>query len=367
MKSREKKRNIGIDYVKSFACFSVIAVHFRLNIQDKIPVQAFGSKMSLFMSIVYQAFITCVPLFLMATGYLMSKKKWSFSFYVNIFKVVSLYLVCSIFSHYLCAWYTGAFLSIKEIFENILFFKLIPYSGYVEMYLGFVFLFPVINLYIEKTSKKDTKLFILTMVIICSVAPMVNSNPKLNSFLHLPNYWSNVYPILYYLLGAYIKEFFQSMDIKRKQMIILWSIYFSSLLVGIIINYSNANPKVGGTEGYYGSLIVVIQTVSLFLIVINSFKTENKVVTFLSKNTLSIYLMSYSVDQFIYPELIQLIGSPKKLCYMMPIVVILIFILSSVLASFASRINRVIWKSDLLQSILEKLKNEISANLIQSD
>ena len=84
------KRNPSIDYVKVWASFSVISIHFRLNVQEIIPIETFGKWTSLFFSVIYQIFIPCVPLFLIATGYLMHRKTYSLKYYITIFTSVAL-------------------------------------------------------------------------------------------------------------------------------------------------------------------------------------------------------------------------------------------------------------------------------------
>lgn len=361
---KNQERNVGIDYVKFCACVSVIAVHFRLNIQDKIPINSFGPKTSLFMSIVYQTFIICVPLFLIATGFLMCEKKWSFEYYVNIIKIISLYVLCSLLSYCLVVLFAKNSLTIKEISTNIMMFKQIPYSWYIEMYLGFALLFPIINIFLERVNKSEIQFCILTMIVICSIAPIINSNPKINSSFHLPAYWVNMYPILYYLLGSYIKKFHDPTDFTVKESATLFVSFFSSLLLGILVNYSNANPKAGGAEGYYGSVIVVVQAFSLFLIIMKFFKKKSKIIDFISKHTLSIYLMSYSVDQFVYPRIIQFLNSPKKSLYLFPMIVIVVFVISSLLSGLVNLINNSIWKSSLSKYLISKVELNMT-NLIK--
>jgi surface polysaccharide O-acyltransferase-like enzyme len=46
------KRNPSIDYVKVWASFSVISIHFRLNVQEMIPIETFGKWSSLFFCLI---------------------------------------------------------------------------------------------------------------------------------------------------------------------------------------------------------------------------------------------------------------------------------------------------------------------------
>ena len=66
-----KERNINLDLIRCVAVIFVISVHFCLN-SAFYEVTCSGMRM-LIMYILRTAFITCVPLFLMLTGYLMKK------------------------------------------------------------------------------------------------------------------------------------------------------------------------------------------------------------------------------------------------------------------------------------------------------
>ena len=71
----KKDRNINLDIIRCVAVLTVICVHFFLhNGYYNIPV--LGKKMYI-ATIMRTAFMVCVPLFLLLTGYLMNKKTLS--------------------------------------------------------------------------------------------------------------------------------------------------------------------------------------------------------------------------------------------------------------------------------------------------
>ena len=74
-----KERNINLDLIRCVAAIFVISVHFCLN-SGFYELTCSGMRM-LIMCILRTAFITCVPLFLMLTGYLMNKKELTISYY----------------------------------------------------------------------------------------------------------------------------------------------------------------------------------------------------------------------------------------------------------------------------------------------
>ncbi|MEO1772993.1 acyltransferase family protein [Candidatus Enterococcus ferrettii] len=310
-----KERNYSIDYVKLVACISVIAVHFRLNLIELIPLDTFGPTTSFSLAVIYQFFITCVPLFLISTGFLTYGKSYSISYYKRIMKFFSLYVLCSLVTYFVMNRYFGKVLPILDIVKAIEFYNLIPYSWYIEMYLGFALIIPFLGLLMERVDKNEAFYFLVTLLFLVSLPLLINSNPKLNSYIHLPASWTSLFPFVYYVIGAIIKKYYQEIKLKSSQVTFLMGIYFLVIMLGIYINYINATPMVGGAEGGYGSLIIVVQSTSLFLLISHFFKSKNSFVAHISKLTLPIYLMSYLVDQIVYRLFINLLGNPKSLFF----------------------------------------------------
>ena len=225
-----------INYVKFFAAISVIFVHFRLNLQDKIPIDTFTPKVSLFFSIVYQFFITCVPLFMMTTGYFSTKKTYSKKLFLSLIKIITLYVLCSLFAYFILHFITGLTYTSKEILNKIMNYQLIGYSWYVEMYIGLLLLSPLFNKIINHSTKNEMQQFILILLLAVNLPVFINALPQTNHWIHLPSFWQRIYPMLYYFIGAYFKNYvnFSLFSIKRKQTISFFLIV--TILLGIFLN-----------------------------------------------------------------------------------------------------------------------------------
>lgn len=338
-KIKLKERNYSIDYVKLIACISVVAVHFRLNLIELIPLDTFGPTTSLSMAIIYQIFITCVPLFLISTGFLTYGKSYNISYYKKIVKFFSLYVLCSLVTYFMLNQFFGKMLPILDIVKAIEFYKLIPYSWYIEMYLGFALLIPFLSLLMERLDKKEAFYFLVTLLTLVSLPLMVNSNPKLNLYVHLPASWTSLFPFVYYVLGAILKKYYYKIELKFNQVTFLMVVYFLAILLGVYINYINATPMVGGAEGGYGSLIIVVQSTSLFLLIYYFFKSKNSFVANVSKLTLPIYLMSYLGDQIVYRFFMNIFDNPKSLFFFFVPIILCVFFLSLLFAFVVNYTN----------------------------
>ena len=73
------KRNLNLDLVRCVAIFFVISVHFLLNTSFYSTVVN-GKKMFLLV-VLRVIFMSCVPLFMILTGYLMNKKEPTKEYY----------------------------------------------------------------------------------------------------------------------------------------------------------------------------------------------------------------------------------------------------------------------------------------------
>ena len=91
---KKRVRDPKLDIIRIFALICVVGVHFFLN-SGFYDVPIVGKRMYV-ASVVRAFFITCVPLFLMLTGYLVNKKQLSKKYYKGIIKVLIIYAICSV-------------------------------------------------------------------------------------------------------------------------------------------------------------------------------------------------------------------------------------------------------------------------------
>ena len=85
------KRDIGIDIVKTIAILSVVGVHFFLNTRFyRVDL----NNTNLFLqTAIQQICLTCIPLFVMSTGYLNNNTKINKSYFKKILPIIYIYLL----------------------------------------------------------------------------------------------------------------------------------------------------------------------------------------------------------------------------------------------------------------------------------
>lgn len=273
----EKMRNKNIDLIKSIASFFVILVHFFLNtgfynlktINNIVTVSFILKNIA----------VVCVPLFLLVTGYLMNEKKVSKKYYFNILISILTYLFISLLCLFIRKYFLGENASIRDLAIGIFTFETNQYAWYVNMYLGLYLLIPFLNIIIEKI-KENKNLFIFIIVILTF----------LTAFPKGLTYWSLLYPINYYFIGAYVKKYNVN-TYKLKYIIVIVIVSIIEIII---------SKKIGHNAGFfnnYGMILILIKSISVFFL-LNSikFKRNISLLKKISKHTLSIYLISYMVD-----------------------------------------------------------------------
>lgn len=318
----ERKYYPQINIIKAIASFAVTAVHFRNRVERTIPEAEIGNKIQLFFSTNYAIFIFAVPLFLLATGFLSIHKKNTVKNLLNTLKIYFLYLFIAFISFsFLILIRDWNFYGWKDMIHRAMSFNLIS-GWYIELFVGLALIIPFINILIKDLSKKEFSLLIITLSLIVALPAFVNKNPDF-SVIHLPNYWQSIYPLLYYLIGAYIRLYYEEIKIKKEQ---LFLIYLGSVLFIIQLLYRHASPYTWSAEGYYASIINLLLASSFFILLLKNFNTSNSLIDFISKHTLTTYIMSYPMDKIIYPIFLNTISSTKLLLILSPIIVIVAFI-----------------------------------------
>jgi len=189
----KKQRNINIDLIKCIAVLSVICIHFFLNNSFYRVIINNDMYVSVFFR---TAFMVCVPLFMLTTGYLMINKELSSKYYKGIVKTVSIYILASI----CCLIYRYAILNEAVTFKSallgILDFSGAPYAWYVEMYIGLFILIPFLNLaYNNLKNDKQRCVLLITMIFLTTLPSLFNLKYEI-----LPHFWTKMYPLTYYFI-----------------------------------------------------------------------------------------------------------------------------------------------------------------------
>lgn len=341
-----KKRDSSLDILRIIAVFTVLSVHFFLH--NGFYSQTIEGTPMYVAVVMRTLFSVCVPLFMLLTGYLMSKKELSKKYYSGITKTLVVFVISTL----ACMIYKniaqGDVFDLKSFILGTLDFTGSNYSWYIEMYIGLFLLAPFLNLaYGKLKSKKQKQVLLVTAVFLTIIPSLFNifnfgsldwwTNPTSSDEFQklVPSWWQGFYPVAYYFVGCYIREY--GLKMKTRTMLIL---FVFSLFVFSTFNYfrSYGTTFKSGTYIYWYGFEPFVLSVLLFFL-IKRIKTDNfpkaaKIALWkVSDLALGIYLISFIFDSIVYPVLCEkVILMPDRLPYYF-VTVPIVFVLSAA-ASF---------------------------------
>lgn len=280
-------------------------------------------------------FFLCVPLFLLLTGYLKSNveigKK---GYYKGLIRIIVSYIFISLVALLFRRFYLNENITFLKAMTDLFNFEAVGYAWYINMYIGLFVLIPFLNiLYKGLKSKKNKQYLILSLLAITSLSPIFNMGRVNGVYLKIiPDWWNDIYPLVYYFIGCYIKEYQVSLNPKKG-----WLSFFAILIVETIATYiySYGVHFGSGFFGGYNCLATVVLASILFVLLYKtdcSKKWIVKPISLISEISLDIYLFSWISDKIIYPMLNDFFGRPKLYWNYFIIIILATFTLATIFA-----------------------------------
>lgn len=317
---KEKNRNYGIDILRIIAVILVLIVHFFYNTYyyQSSDLNNLNIKIQ---RLIRDFAMICVPLFIMITGFLNKKAKYDKSFFKGLFNIIIVWFFYSLIEYFVLNILNNNYqaLNFKSLLFSITSFSGCKYSWYIEMYIGLYLFSPILNNAYNSFDKKNKLYSLLAILSIIILPGFINS--LFDNIIHVPSWWTSIYPIAYYITGKYISE--NKFKIKKKTLIIL-------LLLAQILSFSlNYHFQI---EHY--TITTFLSTVLVFLIFYDievECNITKKVIKYISNITLDIYLGSSLIDSIVYPifnnKITSILGQEQMLIYI-PMMFGIVFILS---------------------------------------
>ena len=296
-----KNREFGVDLVRIMAFCLMLWLHFYLR--NGFYFQKIETVSGYMAVSMLPLFLSCVPMYMMLTGYLKCGKRWDKSYYMSLIPILLSWFLISVI-HYI---YRSNVLheekTAREWIGELLGFKMATYSWYIGMYIGLILISPIINLvWMTIKNKKGHIAVVISLVLVTFVPSTINSMGVLSEgSTILPSYFTALYPITYYVIGCYIKTY------KPKPNSIACVI--TALFVGVVMAFVNISTRTQADNFYtgygleYSNIMLAAVTVLLFLAVYRlNVKNElvKKLAKIISSCVLEMYLISYIFDNKIY-------------------------------------------------------------------
>lgn len=297
-------RLAGLDIIRCFAIFSVIAGHFFV-LNTPFRETIFDASGMFGQGLVYLLFnATGVPLFIMMTGYLNAHKvECNRKYYKGMKRVLISYLLFSIITILFRKYYLHEDFSWIQWGLKILDFSAIPYGWYIEMWIGLYLLTPFLNLLYKAIPTQKQKLILLVTLYTLTALPDL-----LNRYgLHLvPGFWQSVFPLTYFFIGRYIQEYEPKLKGKKIAVAIIAILAICTINPVFTMLFAKEHTMIqiaGGSNGVFGTIVAVQTFILLYKIDIRNVWTK-KVLTRISLLSLDMYLCCYIFDKIFYPYFI---------------------------------------------------------------
>lgn len=297
----KKQRLIGPDIIRCIAVCSVLFIHM-LSYAVKFNDGLRTPKWCVYVALHYFVMI-CVPLFLMLTGFFSSKKKLSKAYYAGLLPVLISYLVIAAGCIILRAVY-GEQLTILRSLLYIFNFTANDYAWYVEMYIGLFLIIPFLNMAAQGLqSKRQWHALIAVLLVMTALPEISNSIILQNTRIDvIPDYWTAIYPITYYFIGAYIARFRPKIKKGVCALLILLSL---SLQTAFCYAFSTAEYAWWVIHGF-GALPVAFTAYLVFLLFCDIEKMPAIIaypIRSIAVCSFEMYLLSYVTDKVVYKHL----------------------------------------------------------------
>lgn len=325
MSETGNKRDFGLDLVRAAAGVLVLSVHFFLN-NEFYQTPVAGGTM-LLACMVRMLCMTCVPLFLVLTGYTCIHREWSKGYYFKLLPVLLTYLGAGAACLAFRALVLQEAMSPLGMVRRVLDFSAAPYAWYIEMYIGLFLLSPFVNAAWRALNDKAKGALALTLFVMTALPGLANHWGQI-----LPEWWVTVYPLTYYVLGAWLRE--HPLKAKSWQLLLGWAA-LAALMGAAGYFTAKGGPYNWLPEDNWGSWSLTLQAALLFSALVKV-RSAPKPLTWLvervAKLSLGMYLVSYIADQVVYPRLIAAVPAAHRRLWWMPLTVLATVTLSCLMA-----------------------------------
>lgn len=194
--TEHRTRDPNLDLIRAVAGWLVVSVHFFLNIC--YYYEPLRGGWMLLMSGLRMACMTCVPLFLLLTGYLCCEKKLTPRYFLGLVRVLLSYLLASVLCLLFRRFWLGEALDAGTVLRLVLTFNGVETGWYLRMYLLLFLCIPFLNLLWQQAESLRHRRWLVAGVAALTVLP------GLTGACHPLSY---LYPLCYYFLGAWFRVY----------------------------------------------------------------------------------------------------------------------------------------------------------------
>jgi len=282
-----KTRESNLELLRIISIIMIIFYHFIYHTNTLVEST---NSLNVVSNILVALIIIHVNIFILISGYFGYKSKFKISkllsinnamwFYTIIFTVIGLLFL-------------DVSITKLDIFKNFLPIDFNRY-WFITTYLLLYLLMPILNIFINNSSKKKHLIVLIFLFITFSIIPTLTNGEVFN----VVKGYSLYHFIFIYLLGAYLGKYKSSF--KTNYLLIIYFIcailnivnhYLSCSIVGnpnSLINYIGIS--LGESFLSYANPLIIIQAVAFFLL-FTKLKIKSPIINTIASCVLGIYLI----------------------------------------------------------------------------
>lgn len=283
-----RKRESGIDLYRCLGLLFVTGLHSFLYNGFYSEVQGLSMLLP---NMARWLFSACNGMFMLMTGYLKTKRPWDRDYYRGLWTVLAGYGLTCLISYPIRHFLYGEEHTLLQWLDR--FFTFDGYGWYIGMYVGLILLSPVLNLAMDHMDRRQLLGLALTMAALTAL-------PSATPIHLLPEYWTGLYPLTYYTLGAVIRR----LELHIPGWIGLLGTALTAGLMGLLSSLTAAGGVFtdgfvqGGNGGFLSTILVTMLFLGLYRLRLPS--GLERLLAWLSGGVFEGYLLSRLLDVWVY-------------------------------------------------------------------
>lgn len=285
-----KNREPGIDLFRCLGLLFVTGLHAFLY--NGFYSQLQGTPLLWAASSFRWLFSGCNGMFMLLTGYLKSTKPLCRRYYRSLVTVLTGYALTCLIGYPIRHFLLGERAALHVWFDR--FFTFDGYGWYIGMYVGLILFSPVINLALGQLTARRQLLWLAGTMLVLSALP--SATPA-----HLlPEYWTGLYPLTYYTLGAVIRR----LELHPNSWVCLIGAALTAAFMGLMTTLTARGGVFtdgfiqGGNGGFLTTILVTLLFLGVYRLPIGT--VPGKVLAWLSGGVFEGYLLSRLLDVWVY-------------------------------------------------------------------
>lgn len=298
MMNASKERNRNLDLIRCVALLMVPIMH-SLDHTGLYDQMLYGAA-NQFMIAVKTLNTACIPLYVMLSGYLCSRKTLSARYYLGLIRILGTYLLCGLACLAFEQCSGIAHRSPVEMVSALVNFTCSDYAWYIMMYFGLFLMIPFLNMAYHGLKTRNQKRILVATFFALSILPSL-----LNLYFQLYSlWWTRLYPLCYYFTGAYLREYMPQGKPGK------WAAALLAFLAAYsVFFYFHSGANGAALIGVYQDtfpvyLLSVLLFICLFRLPLGAVPGPvSALLRKVSDLTLPAYLLTWITDSLIYPRL----------------------------------------------------------------